>query len=202
MTSLHGKLFAMAILALAPIAASADVTEWNIDPVHSEAGFSVRHLVISKVRGKFDKFSGTVRLDEKDVSNSSVQASLDVASIDTGVGDRDKHLRSPDFFDAEKFPTIAFKSTKIAKAGKDALKIAGDLTMHGVTRPVTLETTVSQEIKGMMGETRRGFSATTKIDRKDFGLVWNKMVETGPVVGDEVTITLDIEAIKSQPKAN
>jgi polyisoprenoid-binding protein YceI len=118
------------------------------------------------------------------------------------VADRDAHLKSPDFFDAAKYPTITFKSTKVTKAGKDKLKIAGDLTLHGVTKPVTLDvSTTGAEVKGMFGETRRGFSATTRISRKEFGLTWNKVVEAGPAVGDEVTIALEIEAVKDQPKS-
>ncbi len=189
-----------AALALAPGAALAG-SSWNIDPAHSSAGFAVRHLVISQVRGEFRKFSGTLTLDDADLTKAAVEATLDVGSIDTRDAGRDGHLKSPDFFDAAKFPTITFKSTKVAKAGKDKLKVTGDLTLHGVTKPVMLEVSASPEIKGMMGETRRGFSATTKINRKDFGLTWNKILEAGPAVGDEVTISLDIEAVKDQPKA-
>ena len=197
------KKLLLPLLALAalPGLARAGASEWTIDAGHSNAGFAVRHLVISQVRGTFGKFSGTVRLDESDLTRSSVEATLDVASIDTRVADRDAHLKSPDFFDAGRYPTITFRSTQVARAGEDRLRVTGDLTLHGVTRPVTLEVSTTPAVKGMSGETRRGFSATTQIARKDFGLTWNKVVEAGPAVGDEVTITLDHEAVKAQPKA-
>lgn len=188
------------LLALTPALALAGTSTWTVDPAHSTAGFAVKHLVISTVRGEFTKLSGAIQLDEADVTRSSVEATLDVNSIETRVPDRNAHLKSPDFFDAAKYPTITFKSKKVAKAGKDRLKVTGDLTMHGVTRPVVLDVATSPEVKGMSGETRRGFSATTKLDRKDYGLTWNHAVEAGPVVGDEVTITLEIEAVKDAPK--
>lgn len=191
----------VALLALAPAAALAATGAWKVDPSHSTADFTVRHLVISKVHGGFTKFSGTVQLDESDLTRSTVEATLDVSSIDTRSADRDAHLKSPDFFDAAKYPTITFKSTKVAKAGKGVLEVTGDLTLHGVTRPVTLVVTPSAEVKGMYGETRRGFSATGKLSRKEFGLTWNKLVEAGPAVGDEVTLALDLEAVKDAPKA-
>lgn len=195
------KLLSAALaLAVAPTLALAAPTTWNIDASHSNAGFAVKHLVISTVRGSFTTLSGKLVLDEANVTRSTVEATIDVNSIDTQVPDRDAHLKSPDFFDAAKYPAITFKSTKVAKAGKDGLKVTGDLTLHGVTRPVTLDVTTSPEVKGLYGETRRGYSATTRIDRKDFGLVWNKMVEAGPAVGDQVTITLDLEVVKDQPK--
>ncbi|ACG73633.1 YceI family protein [Anaeromyxobacter sp. K] len=195
------KLLSAALaLALAPALALAAPSTWTLDASHSNAGFAVKHLVISTVRGTFTTLSGKLVLDEANVAKSTVEATIDVNSIDTQVPDRDAHLKSPDFFDVAKYPTITFKSTKVAKAGKDGLKVTGDLTMHGVTRPVTLDVTASPEVKGMGGETRRGYAATTKVDRKDFGLVWNKMVEAGPAVGDQVTITLDLEVVKDQPK--
>jgi polyisoprenoid-binding protein YceI len=192
-------LSAVAALVLLPSLASA--APYKIDGSHSSVGFSVRHLVISQVRGQFTNVAGTVAVDDKDLAKSTVEATIDAASISTQVADRDTHLKSPDFLDTAKYPTITFKSTKVAKAGKDALKVTGDLTMHGVTKPVVLAVTTTPEVKGMYGETRRGFSATTKISRKDFGLTWNKLVEAGPAVGDEVVITLDLEAVKDQPKA-
>ncbi|WP_059436804.1 YceI family protein [Anaeromyxobacter sp. PSR-1] len=194
------KKLLTAALALVPALALAAPSTWTIEPSHSSAGFAVKHLVISTVRGAFTKVSGAVVLDEANVTRSTVEAAIDVNSIDTRVPDRDTHLKSPDFFDVAKYPTITFRSTKVAKAGKDGLKVTGDLTMHGVTRPVTLDVTASPEVKGLYGETRRGYTATTRVDRKDFGLVWNKMVEAGPAVGDQVTITLDLEVVKDQPK--
>jgi polyisoprenoid-binding protein YceI len=163
-------------------------------------GFAVKHLVISNVRGEFTKYEGKIVLDDADPTKSGVEATIDVSSLDTRVADRDAHLKSPDFFDVAKYPSITFKSTRVEKAGKDGLRVTGDLTLHGVTKPVVLAVTTTAEVKGMYGETRRGFSATTKIDRKAFGLTWNKVVEAGPAVGDEVSITLDLEVVKDQGK--
>jgi polyisoprenoid-binding protein YceI len=188
------------LLALFPALALAASSTWNVDASHSQVGFAVKHLVISNVRGEFRTYQGKVVLDEGDVTRSAVEATVDVNSLDTKVADRDAHLRSPDFFDVAKYPSMTFKSTKVAKAGKDRLKVTGDLTLHGVTKPVVLEVTTTPEVKGMGGETRRGFSGTTKISRKAFGLTWNKLVESGPAVGDEVTIALELEAVKDQPK--
>jgi len=194
------KKLIVSLLSLVPALALATPTTWNLDPSHSQVGFGVKHLVISNVRGAFSKYEGKVVLDEADVTKSSVAATIDVNSLDTRVADRDAHLKSPDFFDAAKYPSMTFKSNKVAKAGQDKLIVTGDLSLHGVTKPVVLEVTTTPEVKGMYGETRRGFSATTKISRKDFGLAWNKLVEAGPAVGDEVTIALDLEVVKDQPK--
>jgi polyisoprenoid-binding protein YceI len=191
---------ALVAVALSPAAALAAPTAWEVDPSHSQVGFAVKHLVVSTVRGDFEKYSGKIQLDDEDVAKSSVEATIDVNSIDTKVADRDAHLKSADFFDAANHPAITFKSTRVEKAGKDKLKVRGDLTLRGVTKPVTLDVVTTPEVKGMSGEARRGFSATTKINRKDFGLAWNKAVEAGPVVGDEVAITLDLEVVKAQPK--
>lgn len=192
-------LAAVAALALLPSLASA--AAFHIDASHSSVGFSVRHLVISQVRGQFTSVAGTVVLDDADLAKSTVEATIDAASVSTQVADRDTHLKSTDFLDTAKYPTIAFRSKKVAKGANGALDVTGDLTLHGVTKPVTLAVTTTPDVKGMYGETRRGFSATTKISRKEFGLTWNKLVEAGPAVGDDVTITLDIEAVKDQPKS-
>ena len=189
------------LLSLAPALALAAPSNWNIDASHSQVGFAVKHLVISNVRGEFGAYQGKLFLDEADVTKSTVNATIDVNSLNTKVADRDAHLKSADFFDVAKYPTMTFKSTKVEKAGKDRLKVTGDLTLHGVTKPVVLDVSTSAEVKGMYGETRRAFAATTKIDRKDFGLTWNKLVEAGPAVGDQVTITLDLELVKDQPKS-
>ena len=194
------KKVLLALVALAPALALAAPTTWNIDATHSTAGFSVRHLVISQVRGEFTKLSGAVVLDDADLVRSRVEATIDASSVDTRVPDRDTHLRSADFLDTAKYPTITFRSTKVERAGKDRLAVTGDLTLHGVTRPVKLDVATSPVVKGMFGETRRGFSATTTIARKDYGLIWNKLVEAGPAVGDEVVITLDVEAVQDAPK--
>ena len=189
------------LLSLAPTLALAAPSNWNIDASHSQVGFAVKHLVISNVRGEFGVYQGKLVLDEADVTKSIVDATVDVNSLNTKVADRDAHLKSPDFFDVAKYPTMGFKSTKVEKAGKDRLKVTGNLTLHGVTKPVVLDVSTSAEVKGMYGETRRAFAATTKIDRKDYGLTWNKLVEAGPAVGDEVAITLDLELVKDQPKS-
>lgn len=185
------------IIALAlPTFASAST--WTIDPDHSNIGFKVRHLMVSNVKGSFEKHTGTVEINEKDITKSKVEVSIDTNSINTNVQKRDDHLRSADFFDVAKFPAMTFVSKKVAKAGKDNLKVTGDLTLHGVTKPVVLDVEgPSKESKDPYGNIRRGATATTKINRKDFGLVWNKALETGGVaVGEEITITLEIEMIK------
>lgn len=184
------------VAVTAPLLGFAQATSWDLDPAHSHASFTIRHMVITNVRGEFQKVSGTVKLDEKDVSKSSVEATIDATSIDTRVPDRDKHLRSADFFDVEKFPTITFKSTKVQKAGK-GLKVTGDLTMHGVTKPVVLDVEgPTAAIKDPWGKTRRGLAASTTINRRDFGLTWGKMVEAGPVVGDQVKIEIESEIVQ------
>jgi polyisoprenoid-binding protein YceI len=195
------KLLA-SLLAIAPAFAFAATSSWSVDPAHSQVGFGVKHLVISTVRGEFKTYTGKIVLDEADVTKSTVDATIDVNSIDTKVADRDAHLKSPDFFDAAKYPSMTFKSSKVAKAGKGKLKVTGDLTLHGVTKPVVLDVATTPEVKGMQGETRRGFAGTTKISRKAFGLTWNNLVEAGPAVGDEVTITLELEAVKDQKTAS
>lgn len=181
----------------APVLALAETATWNLDPAHTHSAFTIRHLVITNVRGEFGKTTGAVTLDEKDITRSSVEATIDVTSIDTRVADRDAHLKSPDFFDAAKYPTMTFKSTKVQKAGKGKLKVTGDLTIKDVTKPVVLEVEgPTAEIKGPMGESRRGIAARTTINRRDFGLNWSKAVEAGPVVGDKVTIEIEGELIK------
>ena len=191
------RLLALALAAALPAFAAAEASTWAIDPAHSSSQFSVKHLVISTVRGQFGKTTGAIHLDEKDPSRSSVEATVDVSTIDTRVPDRDAHLKSPDFFDVARYPTITFKSTKVQPAGQGELKVTGDLTLKGTTRTVTWDVTYSpQVIKGAKGEQRRAFSATTKINRKDYGLNWSKMVEASPVAGDEVTITVDTETIQ------
>jgi len=188
----------LSVATLAPLAA-ASASEYSIDPSHSQAAFSVRHLMISNVRGEFGKTTGSVTVDDADITRSTVSATIDATTINTREPKRDGHLRSPDFFDTAKFPTITFKSTSVKKAGKDKLTVAGDLTMHGVTKPVTLEVTLTPELKSPFGDVRRGVQATTKLNRKDFGLTWNKALETGGVVvGDEVAVTLDVELVKQQ----
>lgn len=173
------------------------VSLWEIDPSHSSAGFSVRHMMIAKVHGAFSKLSGNLRLDRKDPAQSSVEAVIDASSIDTREPKRDEHLRSADFFDVQKFPSIRFKSKAVRQDGGD-LQVVGDLTLHGVTREVTLNVEgLDSEMKDPWGNIKIGASASTKIKRKDFGLNWNAALETGGVlVGDDVTITLDVQFVK------
>ncbi|WP_306533387.1 YceI family protein [Geobacter sp.] len=178
--------------------AFAFASTWTIDPDHSNIGFKVKHLMVANVKGSFEKHTGTVEINDKDITKSKVEVSIDTNSINTNVQKRDEHLRSADFFDVAKYPTMTFVSKNVAKAGKDRLKVTGDLTLHGVTRQVVLDVEpISKESKDPWGNIRRGTTATTKIDRKDFGLTWNKGLETGGVlVGDEITITLEIEMIR------
>ena len=187
------------IIALSlPVFAFA--TTWTIDPDHSNVGFKVRHLMVSNVKGSFEKQTGTVEIDDKDITKSKVEVSIDTNSINTNVAKRDEHLRSADFFDVAKYPAMTFVSKKVAKAGKDKLKVTGDLTLHGITKTVVLDVEgPSKESKDPWGNFRKGATATTKINRKDFGLVYNAALETGGVaVGEEVTITLEIEMIKKK----
>jgi polyisoprenoid-binding protein YceI len=185
------------IIALA-LPTFAFASTWNIDPDHSNVGFKVRHLMVSNVKGSFDKHTGIVEINDKDITKSKVEVSIDTNSINTNVKKRDDHLRSADFFDVAKYPTMTFVSKKVAKSGKDKLKVTGDLTLHGVTKEVVLDVEgPSKESKDPWGNFRKGATATTKINRKDFGMVWNAALETGGVaVGDEITITLEIEMIK------
>jgi polyisoprenoid-binding protein YceI len=190
-----------ALLALVPLAALAEPATWNIDPAHTQSMFTVRHLVITSVKGQFDKTTGVVTLDDKDIGKSSVEATIDAASVNTRVANRDNDLRSPNFFDVAKYPTITFKSTRVEKAGEGRLKVTGDLTMHGVTKPVVLDVEgPTAAIKDPGGHQRRGLSASTTINRKDFGLQYNKMVEAGPIVGDDVKIEIEAELVAAGGK--
>lgn len=181
------------------ISPSTDATTWTIDPVHSHAEFKVRHMMITNVKGRFTDIKGTLEFDPTDVTKSKITATIAAASIDTRDADRDTHLKSADFLDVEKFPTLTFTSTRITKAGSGELKVEGDLTIRGVTRPVVFEVEgPSEPGKDPWGNMRIGWEATTKINRKDFGLAWNAALETGGfLVGDEVTISLDVQAVKS-----
>jgi polyisoprenoid-binding protein YceI len=176
----------------------AHASDWDIDGTHTTAQFAVKHLVVSTVKGTFDKVGGTVSLDDKDITKSKVEVNIDPASIDTREPKRDTHLKSPDFFDVAKFPTLTFKSTKVVKAGKNKLKVTGDLTMHGVTKPITLAVDgPSAETKTPFGTTVRAVSLTGKLDRKDWGLNWNKALEAGGVlVSDEVQLDISAELVK------
>ncbi len=181
---------------------TADLPTWAPDLVHSSIGFSVRHMVVSKVRGKFTRWTGTIRMDENDLARTQVDVAIETAGVDTGVEQRDNHLRSADFFDVEKFPAMAFKSTSVEKAPDGSLRLFGNLTLHGVTKPVTLEVEFAGSQKDPWGGTRAGFSARTSLDRRDFGLTYNQLLETGGVlVGEKVDVDIEIEAVKQVPAA-
>jgi len=189
-------VFAMVLCLAAPgLALSAP---WEFDAAHTGVHFKVRHLMVSHVRGDFEKFSGKIVYDESDVTKSTADITIESASINTRVAKRDEHLRSPDFLDAAKYPAITFKSKKVEKAGDGRLKMTGDLTIKGVTKEAVLDVEgPTPAIKDMQGNTRVGGSATTKINRKDFGLTWQKVLEAGGVaVGDEVEITIDLEIFR------
>ncbi|RMG83205.1 MAG: polyisoprenoid-binding protein [Chloroflexi bacterium] len=169
---------------------------WNIDPAHTGVEFSVRHMMVSKVRGKFTGVSGTIEFDPENPTTGAVDVTIDAATINTGVEDRDNHLRSADFLEVEKYPTITFKSTKVEPTGENTAKVYGNLTIHGVTREVVLEAEYNGSGTSPYGQTIVGFSATTKINREDFGLTWNVALEAGGwLVGKEITISLEVEAI-------
>jgi polyisoprenoid-binding protein YceI len=174
-------------------------TTWKIDPAHSVAEFKVKHMMISNVKGQFAKVSGTLTRDESDLTKSKVEAVIDAASIETRDPQRDGHLKSADFFDVEKFTTLAFTSTRVSRVGEGELSIEGDLTIRGVTRKVVFSAEgPTAPAKDPWGNTRIAVSATTKINRKDFGLTWNTALETGGIlVGEEVTITLDVQFVKA-----
>jgi len=180
-------------------AAEVGTSTWNIDSTHSSAQFKVKHMMISNVKGEFNAITGSLKHDPQNVANSYVEASIDAQTINTRDGQRDAHLKSPDFLHVEKHPALTFKSTQISKKADGELAVTGDLTIRGVTRPVTFEVEgPSAPTKDPWGNTRVGLSASTRINRKDFGLTWNAALETGGIlVGDEVTITLDVEFIKA-----
>jgi polyisoprenoid-binding protein YceI len=171
--------------------------KWTLDVAHSSIGFMVRHLVISKVHGRFTKWSGSLELDEQDLTKSSVEVQIDAASVDTSDAQRDGHLRSADFFDVEKHPQITFKSTSVEKKGDDKLAVHGDFTLHGVTHPVVLDVEYAGRTKHPMGGERAGFSAHTSINRKDYGIVFNMILDNGGLgLSEKVDITLEIQAAK------
>lgn len=179
------------------VAATPARTTWTIDPAHSQVEFAVRHLMISTVRGRFAGVKGTVVADEADLGTAQVDVTIDVHSIDTREAQRDAHLKSADFFDAEKFPVLTFTSTRVTDVKGDRFKVVGDLTMHGVSREVTLDVTSEGRGKDPWGGERAGYSAVAKVNRSDFGLTWNQVLETGGIaVGDEIKISLDLEVVK------
>lgn len=190
---------AMAVIALATPARVEASSAWQIDPRHSAAEFSVRHLMISNVRGQFSKVTGTVTFDEKDVTKSSAEVTIDTTTIDTREPDRDKHLRSADFFDVQNFPTMTFRSKRVTQSGPGKLKMTGDLTIRGVTHEVTFDVEgPAAAIKEQSGRLRSAATATTQINRQDYGVKWNRNIDNGGVVvGDNVTITVDLEFVQA-----
>ena len=174
---------------------------WNIDTVHSGINFSVRHMVVSKVRGRFAKFSGELAIDDADLTRSSVDVAIDAASVDTGNTQRDTHLRSADFFDVEAFPELRFRSTRIDKRGDANYAVVGQLTIRDVTREVSLDVEFGGRARDPWGNERLGFVATASVDRKDFGLRWNQALETGGVlVGDRIDIELELQGVRAAAK--
>lgn len=191
-------ILSAALAAVMGLPASAATNTWTIDPNHSSAQFAVRHLGLSTVRGAFTKVNGTVELDSSDISKSSVNVTIDTASVDTRVADRDKDLRSDHFFDVEKHPTITFKSTKVEQVAAGQLKVTGDLTIHGTTKPVVLDIEgPNGPTKDPWGNQRMAATATTKVNRQDYNVKWNATMDNGGlVVGNDVAITIDVEMIQ------
>jgi polyisoprenoid-binding protein YceI len=195
------RLITPAIVLLAsfiPVFTSA--ATWQMDPAHSSFQFKIRHLTVSNVKGEFSKFRGVVTMDDQNMTDLKVDVIIDAASVSTGYAQRDEHLRGPDFFDVTKYPTITFVSRKVTKADTNRLKVVGDLTIHGVTREITLEVDgPTPEVKDPWGNFRRGAAATTKINRRDFGLTWNKVLDNrGVLVGDEVNVYVEVELVRKQ----
>ena len=186
----------MSTIATAPMTTTST---WQVDPVHSVVEFKLKHMMISNVKGQFTGITGVLTLEETDVTKSRVEATIDASTINTRDLQRDTHLKSADFLDVEKYPTLTFRSTAVKRTTNDEGTVTGDLTIHGVTRMVVFQVEgPTPPSKDPWGHTRRGVSATTKISRKEFGLTWNAALETGGLlVGDEVIITLDVQFVKA-----
>jgi polyisoprenoid-binding protein YceI len=195
--SVSRMVVALGLAGMLSLPAFAGTTSWQIDPKHSSAQFAVTHLMISTVRGEFHQVNGTVVIDDADISRSFVNVTIDASTVDTREPDRDKHLMSPDFFDVAKYPTMTFKSTRVEPVAPGKLKVTGDLTIRGVTKQAVLEVTAPKPaIKDPWGLQRTAVSGSTKINRQDFGVAWNKSLDAGGVVvGDDVNITLDVEMV-------
>src|SRR5215470_2285900 len=193
---------AVGLIAVAAFQASATSITWKIDPAHTAAQFAVKHMMISTVRGEFKGVTGTVIWDDQDVTKSTVDVTIDAKTVNTGEEKRDQDLRSANFFEVEKYPTLTFKSKKVENAGAAKLKVTGDLTMHGVTKEVVLDVDgPSPAVKDPWGNTRSAVSASTKLNRQDFGVKWNANMDGGGVVvGDTVSITIDMEMVKQAAK--
>jgi polyisoprenoid-binding protein YceI len=188
-------MIALFVLAIPVLTYTAT---WQMDPDHSSFQFKIRHLTVSNVKGDFNKSRGVVTIDDQNITNLKVEVFIDAASVNTGHAQRDEHLRGPDFFDVTKYPTITFVYKKVIKVDTDRLKVVGDLTIHGVTREITVDVEgPTPEVKDPWGNFRRGATATTKINRRDFGLTWNKVLDTGGlVVGEEVNIYVELELVR------
>ena len=193
-------LSVLALTLILSAGAAAQAEQWNIDRAHSAANFSVRHFGVSTVRGSFTNITGTINIDDKNLSNSTVDVTIDATTVNTANENRDKHLKSADFFDVEKYPTMTFKSKKVESLGGGRLRVLGDFTLHGVTKEVALDVENLTPATNMpRGGPKRGASATTKINRREFGLVWGTITEGIAQVGDDVTITIDLELAKPRP---
>ncbi len=192
-----------AVVLMLVLAVSVPAATWKLDKAHSSIGFSVRHMVISKTTGTFGEFDGAIEFDGKNVMTGSVEVTAQMASVDTDDTKRDDHLRSPDFFDVEKYPTMTFKSTKVKSTGKDSFELTGMLTIKGISREVTFDCEFNGTMSDPMGNTRAGFSAETEIDRQDFNVSFSKVLDGGGlVVGDMVKLMLELEVIKSNAQAS
>ena len=187
----------MTSAATAATGSPATVSTWTIDPVHSGVEFAVKHMMVSTVKGRFGSFEGKIRLNEADPAASSVIASVDTASVDTREAQRDAHLRSEDFFNAERYPMMTFRSARVEQVDDERWQITGDLTIRDVTKEVVLETEYEGQIKDAFGKQRAAFNAETVLNRKEFGLNWNGLIEAGGVVvGDKVRVSLNIAAVR------
>jgi len=189
------------LAAVLSLPAGAATSDWKIDPQHSSAQFSVRHMAISTVRGAFSKVTGTILLDDNDITKSTVDVTIDASTVDTREPDRDKDLRSDKFFDVAHYPSITFKSKRVQQVATGKLKVTGDLTIHGTTKEVVLDVEgPTASVKDPWGNVRAAVTATTKVNRQDFGVKWNATLDNGGVVvGDDVNITIDVEMIKQAP---
>ncbi len=202
MSKYFSRIAALAGLAAAfSIPAEAARSTWQIDPQHASAEFAVKHLMISTVRGEFHGVKGTINWDEQDITKSTIDVTIDATTLDTREPQRNEHLKSPDFFDTAKYPTISFKSKKIEQVASDHLKITGELTIHGVTKEVVLDVDgPTAPVKDPWGNIRAAVNATAKVNRQDFGVKWNANMDGGGVVvGDDVKINIDLEMIKQVP---
>ena len=203
MGQLLSRITLSATLAVAlALPAAAATTTWQIDPAHTAASFAVKHLMISTVRGEFKGVAGTINWDDQDITKSTVDVTIDAKTVDTSEPNRDKDLKSDKFFDVEKYPTITFKSKRVEQVSVGKLKVTGELTIHGVTKEVVLDVEgPSASVKDPWGNTRAAISATTKVNRQDYGVKWNANIDGGGVVvGDDVNITIDLEMIKKVAK--